>query len=133
MPTVNPLPPPPMRHKWGKHCSPICPPGYEHDVEGPQDIEDLGAAIVGDSGLEDGITGDLEAIDEDEDEDDEDVKDEDDQTHRDSSWPDHCEPPFCFPAAHPDTEHVLAELSNSLPRGGLVRGEAKLGSVELTL
>lgn len=158
MPTVNPLPPPPMRHKWGKHCPPICPPGLEDDAEIEVEVGAAAQAGNTDSNEAPLLIGDIDhtneeihahdtsdenSLNEDElKEEDEDDHDHD-HTHRDSSWPPDCHPPFCFLAVpdrigeaetytEPDVANV-ADLDDSVPRGGLVRGEARVGSVELNL
>ena len=62
-----------------------------------------------------------------------------DRQDQESSWPDHCHPPFCFQTAPgPEAEaetgiDVSQAFGNGRPRGGLVRGEAKIGSVKLNL
>lgn len=123
MPTVRPVPPPPMRHKWGKHCPPICPPGYAGDDQetalssaNPIDFID---AEAGDLGATATITPTPS-------------EGEDNQHHTSGSWPDHCEPPFCF------FRSVAAgsagdEREKRLPEGGLVKASAHVGSIKLKL
>ena len=145
MPMANTLPPAPTRHRWSKHCPPICPPDNDDEVkvelEG-QSIEEteIPAILVDDVGdraeVTMGVDVDVEAEAEAGAEDEE----NEEHKHEDSTWPDPCHSPFCFLAAQirndepgTRTEPSVEELGNRLPRGCLVRGEARMGSVHLNL
>lgn len=133
MPTVHPLPPPPMRSKWGKHCLPICPPTEEE-----MSIEETGDYHDGDDQEQSESTRDVERLGDDNDH-------NGVHHHESSSWPDHCEPPLCFfttttTSLESQENENLEEGRGRSPykgqgggSGGLVRAEVKIGSVELRL